>query len=94
MLTKGKSGTWLGVNGDKRAAKQETTMMHQAVVLVPSEKGTAKQETTTSPKHVATPHLLSLGNNDTGKNIKANPTTRERGTHTTQNHPHTNTNTP
>lgn len=27
-LTSGKSGTWLGVNGDKRAAEQETTTMH------------------------------------------------------------------
>ena len=29
VLTKGKSGTWLGVNGDKRAAEQETTTMHR-----------------------------------------------------------------
>lgn len=40
-------GAWLGVNGDKRAAEQLTTMIHQAVGLVPSEKGTAEQETTT-----------------------------------------------
>lgn len=26
--TSGKSGAWLGVNGDKRAAEQETTTMH------------------------------------------------------------------
>ena len=40
-------GAWPGVNGDKRAAEQLTTMMHQAVGLVPSEKGSAVQSTTT-----------------------------------------------
>ena len=55
MLTKGKSGTWLGVNGDKRAAEQETTTMHQAVGLVPSEKGAAEQETTTMHQAVGLP---------------------------------------
>ena len=46
VLTKGKSGAWPGTNGGNSAAKQETTMTHQAVGLVPSEKGAAKQETT------------------------------------------------
>ena len=47
MLTKGKSGAWPGVNGDKRAAEQITTMMHQAhgQVLI-GRKGEAWQSTT------------------------------------------------
>ena len=48
VLTKGKSGTWLGVNGDKRAAEQETTMVSRACGLVlMGVKSSARQTTTT-----------------------------------------------
>ena len=48
MLTSGKSGAWLGVNGDKRAAEQETTTMHRVRGRVShGRKRAAEQETTT-----------------------------------------------
>ena len=68
-------------------------MMHQAVGLVPSEKGTAEQVTTFGHNLHHTP-LLSLVNNDTGKNRQGTPNHTRTGTHTAQNHPHTNTNAP
>lgn len=48
VLTKGKSGAWLGVNGDKRAAEQETTTVSRACGLVlMGVKSSARQTTTT-----------------------------------------------
>ena len=85
MLTKGKSGAWPGTNGGNSAAEQATTTMHQAVGLVPSEKGAAEQATTTPP-----PPPLSLVNNDTGKistqHTQGHPTTTSSPPKTIHNH--------